>query len=501
MKLCIILFLVNFSAAADILAFMVIPGLSHHRGLSPIFEELAVEGHNVTVVTAFPREKPLKNFNEIDISNFTTMHFDSIRKYIPKPYPEMFQIEIILGLFHTINDVLDKILEVESVRNAIRSKYDVILIENITPLTYVAGIMNRAPIISVCPAPGWLGGHDALGNPTHPVLTPNFLLGIEDNLTFFDRLRSTTFNILWRMLYTYYDLPRCDKIARKHFGENIPSLAEVQKNTSLALFTHNLVANSIKPTVPAVVDINLIHIKAKKPLPNDIKEFMDKSKRGVVYFSLGTYELTYNTTKHRMSIIREALMSLPYDVLWKYHIDEDMPCNIMVKRWFPQHDVLGHPKLKVFVTQRGANSIEEAIYETVPMVILPVQGDQGQNAKKMVSMGMAEMLDIFTMTKKDLTKTITHVAESQKYKDSAIKQSRILKDQPMKGVKKAVWWVEYVLRHNGAPHLRSGFVDMPFYQYYLLDVMGFFLLCFFLIMVVFYKILTYVLSLKKVKSH
>jgi glucuronosyltransferase len=34
----------------------------------------------------------------------------------------------------------------------------------------------------------------------------------------------------------------------------------------------------------------------------------------------------------------------------------------------------------------------------------------------------------------------------------------------------AIFWTEYVIRHKGAPHLRSAAVDLPWYQYLLLDI-------------------------------
>lgn len=60
-------------------------------------------------------------------------------------------------------------------------------------------------------------------------------------------------------------------------------------------------------------------------------------------------------------------------------------------------------------------------------------------------------------------------------------------DQPMSGMDKAIWWIEYVLRHKGARHLRSAAADLPFYQYFLLDVIAFFLGA-----VVFISFITYV---------
>lgn len=50
-----------------------------------------------------------------------------------------------------------------------------------------------------------------------------------------------------------------------------------------------------------------------------------------------------------------------------------------------------------------------------------------------------------------------------------------MKDQPQDGLEKAIWWVEYVIRHKGAKHLRSTAVDLPWWQYLMLDVLGFIL--------------------------
>jgi len=47
-----------------------------------------------------------------------------------------------------------------------------------------------------------------------------------------------------------------------------------------------------------------------------------------------------------------------------------------------------------------------------------------------------------------------------------------LRDQPRTPLEQAVYWTEYVIRHKGAPHLRSGVLDLAWYQYFLLDVIA-----------------------------
>jgi glucuronosyltransferase len=54
--------------------------------------------------------------------------------------------------------------------------------------------------------------------------------------------------------------------------------------------------------------------------------------------------------------------------------------------------------------------------------------------------------------------------------------SELFRDRPQTPMETAIFWTEYVIRHGGAPHLRSVAVEMPWYQYLLLDVIAVLLL-------------------------
>ena len=51
--------------------------------------------------------------------------------------------------------------------------------------------------------------------------------------------------------------------------------------------------------------------------------------------------------------------------------------------------------------------------------------------------------------------------------------SGLLKDRRQTTFEEICDWIEYVLRHGGARHLRPQVFNIPWYQYYLLDVMAF----------------------------
>lgn len=60
-----------------------------------------------------------------------------------------------------------------------------------------------------------------------------------------------------------------------------------------------------------------------------------------------------------------------------------------------------------------------------------------------------------------------------RYRDIAKYRSSLMHDRPVKPMDLAVYWVEYVIRHKGAQHLRVAGVEFPWYKYHSLDVLGF----------------------------
>ena len=60
-----------------------------------------------------------------------------------------------------------------------------------------------------------------------------------------------------------------------------------------------------------------------------------------------------------------------------------------------------------------------------------------------------------------------------RFKAKAIHISGLIKDRERTPLQETGDWIEYVLRHGGARHLRAQVFNIPWYQYYLLDVVAF----------------------------
>ncbi|KAJ9589786.1 hypothetical protein L9F63_027954, partial [Diploptera punctata] len=59
-----------------------------------------------------------------------------------------------------------------------------------------------------------------------------------------------------------------------------------------------------------------------------------------------------------------------------------------------------------------------------------------------------------------------------KYMENARHVARIFRDRPQSALDTAVFWTEYVIRHGGAPQMRSAALDLSNIQYLLLDVIA-----------------------------
>ncbi|XP_031452692.1 UDP-glucuronosyltransferase 2A2-like isoform X1 [Phasianus colchicus] len=166
-------------------------------------------------------------------------------------------------------------------------------------------------------------------------------------------------------------------------------------------------------------------------------------------------------------------------VLWRYKgkKPETLGSNTRIYDWIPQNDLLGHPLTKAFITHGGTNGIYEAIYHGIPIVGIPMFADQHDNVAHMRAKGAAVELDFSTLTTQDLVDAVNTVINNSTYKESALKLSKIHHDQPIKPLDRAVFWIEFVMRHKGAKHLRPAAHHLTWYQYHCLDVLAFLFTC------------------------
>ena len=144
------------------------------------------------------------------------------------------------------------------------------------------------------------------------------------------------------------------------------------------LSSHNSVTGG-RPYLPNMIEVGGIHISQKKPLPKDIQEFLDYAPDGVVVFTMGSIVKAEQFTEHIREAFVRAFGRIKQKVLWKYENETlpNKPDNLMISPWIPQRDILSHPNVKLFISHGGYLGTTEATSEGVPILGLPIYGDQG----------------------------------------------------------------------------------------------------------------------------
>ncbi|KAF2893560.1 hypothetical protein ILUMI_12614 [Ignelater luminosus] len=454
----------------DVIAFC------HQVAFYPLWRELSLKGHEVVLITTNPiKDTSLTNLTEIDL------HF-MYKEWANMDMNKMAELNLIemFNLFNELGiDLTDKELrhpEVQKIINNETEHFDVVLAEGVFPGMVLFAERFKCPLIQIFSLEAPSEFYYMFGNPIHPVLNPDFMLPFFGQLTFTERLLSTMYVCLSVIFNRYIYFPEQQAATERHFGKSYPNIEQIISNASLMFVNTDFVSHAVRPLLPNVIQIGGgTHLSVSKPLPKDLQTILDKATNGVIYFSLGSNVKSKDLSETTRKIFLETFAELPFAILWKFEEDDlpKKPDNVFLSKWFPQQDIFKHPNIKLFITQGGVQSMEEAIYDHIPMLGLPFFMDQPTNVKRMVAMGLGLSLDYKTLDKETFKETIQEIINNPKYRSKVKELADLASDQPMTGLEKAVWWTEYVIRHKGARHLRSPLLDIPSYQYYLLDVIGF----------------------------
>jgi glucuronosyltransferase len=205
-----------------------------------------------------------------------------------------------------------------------------------------------------------------------------------------------------------------DRVAANVLGmENLTSVLEIE-NCFLSMFMTNthFSINYEYPTPPTVVQVGGLHCVPSKFLPEELESIVNGSgDDGFIIVSFG-FILKNADVLDSIRRIRRLFLStfarLTQRVIFKWEDDskikddDHIPPNVKLMSWMPQVDLLGHPKILLFITHCGLNSKQEAVYYGVPFIALPVFADQPINAQKAHDDGYAIRLDWDNLTEEIL---------------------------------------------------------------------------------------------------
>lgn len=495
------------SEPAKILGLFHFNGKSHFIMFEALLKGLAARGHQVYVVGHFPQKKHIPNYTDINVA-------DSLPAIMNNFTIEMARGFGYINLFHflwnTNRDMCKSVLQHPKVQSLINgdTKFDLIITEIFGTDCFI-GLSHRfkVPFISMISSVILPWGNDRVGNPDHPAYIPNYFLPYPQHMTLGQRIINTVMVEALKLGHYYFAELPMNELARQNFGQDLPPIAELKKKTRLILANSHFSLNIPRPTVPPFIEVGGLHIQRNGKLPKDLGTFINESKDGVIYFSLGSLVRAETLPKDKLQAFISAFSELPQRVIWKTDDIVGLPDNVRTSKWYPQFEILSHPNVRVFITHGGLMGTQEAVYAGVPMVGIPLFADQELNIRNCMAKGTAVLVLYDSITKETISSALRTVLSDPSYRKNAEKLSRLFRDRPQTPLETAIFWTEYVIRHGGAPHLRSAAMDLTWYQYLLIDVIAVIMLCVIIVLGSLYAIFRKIISIcsgsisRKLKSN
>lgn len=221
--------------------------------------------------------------------------------------------------------------------------------------------------------------------------------------------------------------------------------------------------------------------------------FLDDATDGVILFALGKDLVMHKfLAEDKLNILLKFFGSLKQRVIMKWELDElpNQPRNMMIGKWLPQQAILAHPNVRVFMSHCGKNSMNEARMHGVPILGMPVQGEQHLNLKMILDEGWGMPFSYAFMNAEALKYSFNETLNNTRFRDNIRETAVYFSDRPQRPIETAIYWVEYVLRHHGAPALKSQAVHLNWIQYHSIDVIVVYLA----ISYVLFKVIKFVLA-------
>lgn len=148
-------------------------------------------------------------------------------------------------------------------------KYDLIITEVFNTDCFLGFVYKfKVPYIAVSAAHIIPTAAERFGIPDNPSYIPNAFLSYDSDMNFVQRMFNAITTLSINLMRKYYYDPKHHKVATKYFGEDLPPLDQLARNTSLVLVNSHFTFMGSRPYPNNVIEVAGLHVKSPQPLPN-----------------------------------------------------------------------------------------------------------------------------------------------------------------------------------------------------------------------------------------
>jgi glucuronosyltransferase len=245
-----------------------------------------------------------------------------------------------------------------------------------------------------------------------------------------------------------------------HLPQIIPSVIGVEYPRTISPLTHY---------------VGPVLTKSPDPLPTDLQLWLsEKHDRSVIYISMGSH---VPTSEELGSTIVSVIAKSNYSAVWALRNNSLLETltiqldrsKLFVTSWAPQLSVLGHRAIRMAILHGGANGVHEALYNEVPIVVVPqFLGDQIMIANRISHYKLGVHIPATNLSLSSISGAIREIDDGD-YVSNIHRLKKIFIQAG--GVKRAADLVEHY-EDVGYSHLVPAYAkyDWTWIQYYNVDV-------------------------------
>ena len=306
----------------------------------------------------------------------------------------------------------------------------------------------------------------------HPSVYPvTKLLNLTDQMTYLERIGN---HLVYLAMLTLPDLFSPSDIVGT-FAPEKPHITneELKAKTELYLLESDELLDYHLPTYPNMVFVGGAATHPASPVTGNLKDFLDSAVDGAILVTFGSMIDINVLPDHILNYLRTTFKTQQkLKFVFKYGLNETrVNGNLLTMPWLPQNDILAHQNTKLFISHCGNNAQFESLYHAVPIICLPIFGDQHYNARRIHRKGYGLYFNIAKFTGEMLVSAINEILHNPSYQQTITKASKIFRIRPLTPVKRAAWWIDHVMKYGG-DHLHPAVADLPYYQFLHLDIIA-----------------------------
>jgi len=192
---------------------------------------------------------------------------------------------------------------------------------------------------------GYQGGETIhTSNLNLPSLVPSFMSGYSRYMNFQQRCMNVLYAVLHYVLEGW-QAGVADIYIQKHYP-HLRDSATLINDMDLNLVHTNFFVDYPRLTAPNTKYVGGMHIKTDFPnsLPSNIANFIKDADDGIVLFSLGYTGFTpQDVPQSLIKAFTDAFSKIKQKVIMRFkkNLVSNVPDNVLVVDWIPQHDLLG----------------------------------------------------------------------------------------------------------------------------------------------------------------